>query len=135
MNLSSVVMRKVASFQVGVCCPYRFYSEISLSESNVYGCHSSGSSSNHCSHYHQTRNYISQNLLPCRVCGIRVCLREEILEGRSEAEVISLRQQPKSWSDVAASVSHTIVPLVWTYAGLLRPLSLPSPCLPAISSV
>ena len=38
MNLSSVVMRKEASFQVGVCCPYRFYSETRLSESNVYGC-------------------------------------------------------------------------------------------------
>ena len=80
--------------------------------------HSSGSSSNQCSHYHQAGNYISQNLLPCTVCGVRVCLREELLEGRSEAEAISLKQQPKSWSDEAASVSHPIVPLVWTYAGL-----------------
>ena len=38
MNLSSVVPRRDASFQVGVCCPYCFYSEISLRESNVYGC-------------------------------------------------------------------------------------------------
>lgn len=71
--------------------------------------HSPGSSSNRRSHYHQTGNYVSQNLLPCWVCGIRVCLREELWEGRSEAEAISLRPPPKSWSDAAASGSHTLL--------------------------
>lgn len=94
VSLSSAVPRRDASFQVECAVVTVFIQKSVLVKAMCMDAKltvgSSGSSSNHCSCY-QTGNYISQNLLSCRACRIKICQREELLEGRSKAEAIFLR--------------------------------------------
>ena len=129
-NLSSAVPRRAASFQVGVGCPQRFCSEISLRESSVYGCQADSALSRIFQQppHHQTGNYISQNLLPCRVCGIRVCLREELWEGRSEAEATSSQAAAKVTVRCGSlGLSHPYADICWAPQASLYPCRLTCP--------